>query len=284
MKAMRIVLLIFFVLSVAVHGFFDIRERIYGDTVPPVITAGSDELTVSVESSDKEFLAGMRATDNKDGDVTDSLVVVAKLDFIRKGVFKVNYAAFDSANNVATYTRRATYTDYRSPHFTADSPLRYDSSEYSSMLSNIRVDDVLDGDITANIRVTYGTVEGSKNPVILQITNSAGDTAVISLDVYVEDRLDATVPTPALDQYILYTEPGQRIDPGAHVVGVYQNKTVREFGENSAYSMDNISWDDSAVDYNTPGEYVVNYRLYNGDGELLGTTELYIVVEEVYHV
>ena len=278
---MRIVILVFFVLSVIVHGFFDIREMIGRDTEPPVISADSDEITVSVNSSNEDFLAGMQATDNKDGDVTDSLVVVAKLDFIQKGTFKVNYAAFDNANNVATYIRRATYTDYRSPHFTADSPLRYDASASSTMLNNIHVDDVLDGDITANIRITYGTAEGNKRPAVLQITNSAGDTAVISVNAYMEDRMDAAVPTPALDQYILYTGTGERIDPEDHVIGVYQNGMIREFEENSTYSIDDISWDDSTVDYETPGEYIITYSLFDEDDELLGTTELYVIVEEV---
>lgn len=281
MKVMRNILLIFFVLTVIVHGFFDIKERIGMDVEPPVITADSDEISLSVSADDAEFLAGMQAIDNKDGDVTDSMVVVAKLDFIRKGTFKVNYAAFDSANNVATYTRKVTYTDYRSPHFVAESPLRYDASNYSSLLNNIRVDDVLDGNITVNMRITNGTPEGNKTPMILEVTNSAGDTAVISVNIYLEDRLDATSPSPALDQYILYTPVGQRIDPDAHVIGVYQNWVVREFEENSAYSKDNISYDDSAVDYDTPGEYVITYSLYDEDDDLLGTTEMYVVVEEV---
>lgn len=281
MKVMRNILLIFFVLTVIVHGFFDIKEGLSRDTEPPVITADSDEITLSVEADDAEFLSGMQATDNKDGDVTDSLVVVAKLDFIRKGTFKVNYAAFDSANNVATYTRRVTYTDYRSPHFIAESPLRYDTSKYLLLLNNIRVDDVLDGNITVNMRVSTGTPEGNKYPMILEVTNSAGDTAVISVNAYIEDRLDATSPSPALDQYILYTPVGQRVDPGAHVIGVYQNWSVREFEEHSTYSMDDISYDDSAVDYDTPGEYIITYSLYDEDDELLGTTELYVIVEEV---
>lgn len=281
MRLMRSVLLIFFILAVAVHGFFDVKKMISQDSEPPVITADSDEITLSVEADDKEFLAGMQASDNKDGDVTDSLVVVAKLDFIQKGTFKVNYAAFDSANNVATYTRRATYTDYRSPHFIAESPLRYDISRSASVLNNVQVDDVLDGDITVNMRVSYDDFDGSRTPVILQVTNSAGDTAVLSVNVYLEDRLSATAPSPALDQYILYTPKGERIDLGAHVIGVYQDWRVREFGDYLSYSMDNISYDDSAVDYDTPGEYTVIYSLYGEEGELLGTTELYVVVEEV---
>ena len=278
---MRIILAVFFVMVVAVHGFFDISDRLGRDSQPPVITADSDEITVSVESTDEEFLAGMKASDDKDGDVTSSLVVVAKLDFIQKGTFKVNYAAFDSANNVATYTRRATYTDYRSPRFVARSPLRYDAANYSSMLSNIRIDDVLDGDITANMRVSFGTPDGTRYPTVLSVTNSAGDTAVISLDVYMEDRLDGIVPAPALDQYILYTPVGESIDPEDHLTGIYQNSTVMDFDDISSYSADDVSWDDSAVDYDTPGEYIITYRLYDEEGDLLGTTELYVIVEEV---
>lgn len=279
MKAMRIILSVFFALSLAVHSFFSVRERIGRDTVAPVITADSDEFIVSVADGDEKFLEGMHAEDNKNGDVTDSIILVAKLDFIEKGTFKVNYAAFDKANNVATYVRKATYSDYRSPRFVASTPLRYDDANSSEMLSNIRVDDVLDGDITADMRITYENVEGTRNPVILQVTNSAGDTSVISLNAYLEDRIDAAVPTPALDQYIIYTGVGQAIDPMAHVIGYYQNRGIKPFSETSAYSIYNINVDDSGVDYNTPGEYVIIYRLYSDEGEYLGSTELYVIVE-----
>lgn len=281
MRVVRILILILFSVTAVIYGAYAARERLTSDNIPPVITADSDEIYASVSVTDEELLAGLHAEDNKDGDVTDSMVVVSRLDFIQKGTLKVNYAAFDSNNNVATYTRKVTYTDYRSPRFTAYQPLRFSETEDSSTaLSTVKAEDVLDGDLTADIRITYGEGEGIRYPVVLEVTNSAGDSAIVSVNVYLEDRASLAIPSVALDQYIIYTGVGQYVDPAAHVVGTYQNGIVYPFSETSKYSMDYISWDESGIDYNTPGEYVLRYSLWNEFGEVLNQTELYIIVEE----
>ena len=281
MKLLRILVLGFFLIAAVLHGGYTIHEKLTTDNVPPVITADSDEIDVSVNVTDEELLEGMHAEDARDGDVTDSMVVVSRLDFIKKGTLKVNYAAFDSSNNVATYARVINYTDYRSPHFNATRPFRFSETEESSTaLSTVKVNDVLDGDLTADIRITYGDNEGIKYPVILEVTNSAGDSAIVSINIYLEDRMSLSIPSVALDNYILYTQVGRPITPEVHPIGIFQNSSVIEFNERLAYTMDNIAWDDSGVDYNTPGEYVVTYTLYDEFGEELNKTEMYVIVEE----
>lgn len=281
MRIVRILILILFSVTAVFYGFHMVHEKIASDNVPPVITADSDEVFVSVDVTDEELLAGMHAEDNRDGDVTDSMVVVSRLDFIQKGTLKVNYAAFDSSNNVATYTRKVTYTDYISPRFSAYKPFRFaDTEDSSTALSSVKANDVLDGDLTADIRITYGDNEGIKYPVVLEVTNSAGDSAIVSVNVYLEDRSSLAVPSVALDQYIIYTGRGGWVDPQAHVIGTYQNTTVYPFSDSSRYSIDNVTWDDSGVDYNTPGEYIIKYTLWNDIGEEVNQTELYVIVEE----
>lgn len=281
MRIVRILILILFSVTAVFYAVHAAREKLTSDTVAPVITADSDEITASVSVTDEELLQGMHAEDNKDGDVTDSMVVVSRLDFINKGTLKVNYAAFDSSNNVATYTRKVTYTDYRSPHFYSVTPFRFAETEDSSTaLSSVKVDDVLDGDLTADIRITYGENEGIRYPAVLEVTNSAGDSAIVTVNVYLEDRTSLAIPSVALDQYIIYTGIGQYVDPAVHAIGTYQNGNVSLFSETSKYNMDFVTWDDSTVDYNTPGEYVVTYTLWNDLGEELNQTELYVIVEE----
>lgn len=281
MKLVRILVLVFFMIAVVLHGGYTIHEKFVEDNTSPVITADSDEIFVSVGVTDEELLHGMHAEDAHDGDVTDTMVVVSRLDFIQKGTLKVNYAAFDSSNNVATYTRKVTYTDYRSPRFSATTPFRFSETEESAtVLSNVTCEDVLDGDLTADIRMTYGSNEGIKYPVVMEVTNSAGDSALVSVNVYLEDRISLSIPSVALDEYIVYTKPGQRINPEAHAIGIFQNGKVSSFTDRSAYTMDNVVWDTSKVDYEKPGEYVITYGLIDDQGETLNNTELYLIVEE----
>lgn len=281
MKIVRILVLVFFIIAVVLHGGYTLHEKFVEDNTPPVITADNDEIYVSVGVTDEELLEGMHAEDAKDGDVTDTMVVVSRLDFIQKGTLKVNYAAFDSSNNVATYTRKVTYTDYQSPRFSATTPFRFSETEESAtVLSNVRCEDVLDGDLTADIRMTYGSNEGIKYPVVMEVTNSAGDSALASVNVYLEDRASLAIPSVALDEYIVYTKLGQSVNPQEHVIGIFQNSKVTRFSENTSYSMENVVWDTSKVDYDKPGEYIITYGLIDNEGETLNNTELYLIVEE----
>ena len=284
MKLLRILILIFFLVTAGIYGYFFAKEKMEADNEPPVFTADYNELLVSVNATNEELLAGLHAADNIDGDVTDSIVVVSKNDFITKGTLKVNYAAFDSHDNVATYTRKIIYTDYRSPHFSADAPFRYvTGTGNSSVLANVTVDDVLDGNITNNIRVTNGsTTSTTKYPMVLQVTNSAGDTAAISINAYLQDRSGYSIPAPALDEYIIYVKKGNTINIQDLIIGVYQNGSVTEFEKLKKYTVESVTWEGD-IDYDTPGEYVVVLTLNSPEEEsddMLGIAELYIIVEE----
>ena len=293
MKILRMILLVFFLVTAAVYAGVTINERMHADNEPPVIKADTDEITVSVKATDEDLLEGMSASDNVDGDVTNSLVVVSKSDFITKGTLKVNYAAFDSHNNVTTYTRKVTYDDYRSPRFRASAPFHYVySSGSSSMFSQVTVDDVLDGDITMNLRAIYGEMDegGTERPIVLQVTNSAGDTSAISLTIYREDQSMYSRAKPALSKYIIYTKVGSEIDFSKYIIGYYKSGKLYSFDDEEVieageFTKENILRNSSEVDINKPGEYVVKYTLFttarnNRDSEELGSVELYVMIEE----
>ena len=285
MRLLRIIILVFFLITSIIYGMNFVHDKINEDNVSPVISAESEEIQVSVTADDAELLQGITAYDDKDGDVTNSLVVVSQMDFITKGTRKVNYAAFDSHNNVGTYSRRIIYTDYRSPRFSSTRPFHFvysDDDSSSTVFSQVMADDVLDGDITASIRIVYGSASesGTVYPVVMSVTNSAGDTSSISVNAYREDTTSFAVPSPALSEYIVYTEVGESIDPGDYVIGYYRNGTRTIFNEQGRYFYEDVDWDSSGVDYDTPGEYVITYQLYGSEleGEL-GQTELYVIVE-----
>ena len=155
MRNLRIAILIFFCVVSVLFTVAYVRERLSTDYNAPVIEADSDTLRVSVTAGDQELLEGMTARDNLDGDVTDTLVVVSKSKFISKGVLRVNYAAFDNNRNVGIYSREVTYTDYVSPRFRMDAPLRFASGgSMPDYLEHITAQDCMDGDLTRQIKIT----------------------------------------------------------------------------------------------------------------------------------
>ena len=66
------------------------------DVDPPVISADAESFSASIGADDKELISGVTATDEKDGDVSDSILI----DNIKKkegsdNDFLITYVAFD---------------------------------------------------------------------------------------------------------------------------------------------------------------------------------------------
>ena len=185
-KTFRTLITVFFLCVFTVFAIYRVRLYLASDSKAPVITADTDTIEASVSVTDEELLAGMRAEDNMDGDVTGSLVVASKSKFIKKGTLNVNYAAFDKNNNVGVYTRELTYVDYESPKFKITQPLRILTGDTrANLLEHITATDCLNGNITSQIMYTLGdrTMTGDRASIQtmnLQVTNSAGDTVTFT--------------------------------------------------------------------------------------------------------
>ena len=93
------------------------------DPTIPVMTSDRDTLEVSVHYENDDLLEGLKASDEKDGDLTDHILVGEFSQFIEKGLCNLSYVVFDSSNQAATLTRRVYFTDYESPKLTLKSPL-----------------------------------------------------------------------------------------------------------------------------------------------------------------
>lgn len=267
MKLARWLTVLFFAVTTVFFAFYTIRNKAETDAVPPVISCASDTLEASINADEAALLEDMTAEDNRDGDVTDSLVVVSKSKFMETGKRRVNYAAFDSYGNVATYSRVLTYTDYVSPRFSLSEPLRFNANTWSySLLDMIRAEDCIDGNISGLIKykfdgdgLYYG--EPSKTGVTFQVTNSAGDTALLPVHVEVLSEEEYAKPYPVLTKYLVYTELYQRLNP-------------RDYLDGRWLASGNVNIEDQ-VDYTTPGVYEIVYTL---TGQ--GSVTLYVVVEE----
>lgn len=289
MKLLRLIIVVFSLIVFVVFGIYRYREYVTSDYVAPVISADTDTLLVSVNATDADILAGMSARDNLDGDVSNTLFVVSKSKFLHDVTRRVDYAAFDKDNNVGTYSREITYTDYVSPHFSLVQPLHFLNS-YSShdYLKNFRAYDCLDGNLTQQLRITLGETTVidemvSSRKINLQVTNSAGDTATLALDALLEDYDTFYKQSPALSEYLIYTNLGEKPDYSALIDGILSGDRSKEFRDTKFDPSTDISINDAAVDYYTPGVYSVNYhlsqKLKDGTREALGTTVLFVIVE-----
>lgn len=294
MRRLRLLLIVFFLIVFAVFMASNIHEYLTSDYSAPEITADSPVLQLSVNATDEELLAGMRATDNLDGDVTRSLVVVSKSKFIARNTRNINYAAFDGNNNVGTFTRKLVYTDYHAPRFELLQPLRFVSGNSSyDYLRNIRAYDCLDGNISSQIKITFADKEIAGESTTTQlinllVTNSAGDSSALQLVATFEDYDSFSKASPGLSNYIIYVKPGEKPNLRSYLDGVWSAGNTRRFSDLGFDPDTDVSIDDSKVDYNTPGVYTAYYKLSklaasaNGTFRTsFGTTSLVIVVEDV---
>src|SRR5699024_11857817 len=74
------------------------------DSTAPELNVPSDDIIVEAGSA-ADLLAGVTATDDVDGDVTDSIEVVGNLDINKPGRYIIRYVVSDANGNQATTDR-----------------------------------------------------------------------------------------------------------------------------------------------------------------------------------
>ena len=149
MKAIRImqrVILALFILTLLAFCGLRIYRRLTVDVTPPVITCSTDSIDVSVTAGEEALLQGVMASDDRDGDLTDQILIKGVTPALADSSAQVTYIVFDSANNMATVTRTVRYTDYQAPRFALSRPLVYPLGQTVTLLDRLTASDVLDGD------------------------------------------------------------------------------------------------------------------------------------------
>lgn len=87
--------------AIAVIFVICISVMVSRDDEPPVITIGTELTQYKSSMKNKKLLADVTAYDEKDGNVTDSLIVKSVVTLSKGNQVKITYAAKDSSNNVA---------------------------------------------------------------------------------------------------------------------------------------------------------------------------------------
>ena len=271
MRFMRICVAILTVLVTVVFLVVFITNKIKTDNTIPVITVDGDVLEVSVKATNEDLLSGVKAVDEKDGDISDRLLVESIGRFSEDRYCKITYAVSDLDNHVATATRKIHYTDYTVPKFTMSKPLLFpaDSLDINGIVGAW---DCLDGDISQNVVVYSPDFEEKKEgtfSIQATVTNSKGDTAKIVLPMVVEKQAKDS-PQILLNKYLIYVQKGKAAPDWKKYIFETTDSTGMEA--------------DLKIDINTnfnkdkPGIYTVNY--YGTDSrKIKGHTALIVVVE-----
>lgn len=255
-------------------------DGIRTDSKAPVISMTDSEiLEVSIRDPKSTLLTGVTAEDNRDGDVTGSMVVERIRLTDPDGTISISFAAFDRSGNVSKGQRTARYTDYESPKFSLSAPLTAIVNTNVNLMANLHATDMFDGDITHRIRTTTDsdstlTVTGTHN-IHLSVTNSLGETAELTLplEVYPAGIYNARV---SLTQYLVYLKVGDSFNPRSYLREfTYANLTTPIGGVLPSTMELEISGE---VNTKVPGVYAVDYIVSNTYAS--GYTRLIAVVEE----
>ena len=292
MKKFRIAIVFFCVLSIAFHYGYRFVKVIFEDNSYPQITTTSQTIYVSINDPEEKLLEGVTAFDNKDGDVTDSLIVEKLSEFDSENKRKITYAAFDSDNHVSRAEAYLVYNDYVGPRFSLSAPLVYSVGTNTKFIENFTCTDSIDGDITHKIKVKYNEDEAYTAlyyegifDITLTATNSCGDTA--SLTTYVEVKKKdynniVYIPNIILSDYIAYVDVGAEFNARDYLSGLIVGKNEYEFVNGSSSEANTLSKQrvniDSDVDTSIAGQYSVRYTYTTNDG-YKGSTELIVIVQ-----
>lgn len=206
MKKFRRIWLAVVILMVLLFVGYRVYENRKTDSSGPVISGGDDEIEVSIHDEEEVLLQGITATDKKDGDVTDSLIV-EKISNFYDGKRTVTYAAFDSDNHISKVEREIIYKDYTSPRFELTGSLRFRAGETVNIEKIVSAEDCLDGDLSNKVKIRMDTTINNRVTGFYQVeyvvTNSAGDTVTLPIDIEIYEPYNNEVEL-TLDRYLVY--------------------------------------------------------------------------------
>ena len=279
MRTLKIILCIATALSVLAFALAIYYTQFYKDVVPPEIRMDSDVITVSAADGDEALLQGVTAVDNRDGDISGTVLVDGVSQLTGPNSARVRYIVFDRAENAATASRTVVYSDYEAPRITILQPLVYNVGETIALRGRVIAHDCLEGNITERIRISSQDLSNRTAGVYhltIWVMNKLGDFSAVNVPVIVREDNPAA-PVIELNSYLVYLERGEEFDPQTYFQTYLESSEYRGRGY---YNQLEVTGE---VDTDTPGTYEVTYAATNSAG-LTGQAILTVVVEEKMEV
>ena len=160
-------------------GEASIEVTVIADNAP--VISGADDVQI-LKGVKFVPLQGVTARDEEDGDLTDQIEYSGNVNYNLVGEYTATYTVRDKAGNVTTVTRRVTVVsnDTDAPLLTGTSAKAIIVGDTQFKLTdNVSANDAIDGDVTANIKIT-GEVDVWKlgdYTVKYEVSDAAGNKA-----------------------------------------------------------------------------------------------------------
>ena len=272
MRILRNTMILLFVACALLCGFSVAKELRESDSTYPQIQFESDTIQMALGDGEEKLLEGVTAYDEKDGDLTGEVFVESISNFTSPGVSNVTYVVYDSNQHIARETRTVEYLDYTSPRFVLNHSTVFYVGESISLTDFVHAEDVIDGDISDNIRFSTSSIstaaEGLQS-LTVRVTNSKGDESELTLNVRVTGD-GRTTPRIGLSEYIVYMDQGASFSPRSYIESVTQ-------ADGTPMSVSDVTIENNVFE-DEPGVYTVVYSITDENGNR-GVTELVVVVE-----
>ena len=278
MKILQLVVSLISIVVIAGTVWLSVNAR--GQDIGPRIECDEEmELVVNVglsrEEMTAELLKHVTAYDEQDGDISDRIKIIYKNYFVdNKNTTLITFAACDSDNNVGRLQRFLKIEGYKSPKINLSYDFIFPSGYAYNLAKYITASDLIDGDITDNVKVIsneFANVEG-KYPVNIKVSNSMADTTEFTINAIITDEnwYDFQI---RLNEYLAYIPVGGELDFRSYIRDIYKRVETN-------YTVDDIVIDSSGLDVTEPGVYEVYYNILNNVGETETMTRLFVVVED----
>lgn len=270
MRALRILVSIIFVIVLVAYFFFHFTKST--DTTVPKIRCDIPVIEISVKDGNDALLKHITAYDEKDGDISNKVIVEKSSAFVDFGKVIVTFAVCDNDDNVAKINVPVTYSDYENPRFELKDDLVFMTGSGANVDGAVTVTDSFDGDITDRLVIIANGAEiesSGKYPLTFKVTNSKSYTYSIDVDLIVSEYFTNGYNIELKD-YFVYKKVGETVDYDSMIKSVANPPQTTDSYE--------IKIDSSEVDKNQPGVYNVYYYLRSG-GEIKSMTRLIVCYE-----
>ena len=243
------------------------------DVVAPEITlVGEETVTIKLGSTYEDD--GATATDDYDGDLTDSIVAVSGVDTATADTFTVTYNVSDLSDNAATEVTRTVVVegDTVAPEITLVEGTVTMKAGTSLTDPGATATDNYDGDLTADIVVDssgVATATIGSYTMTYDVSDTSGNAAVQAIrTVVVEADTVPPVITLTGDETVMVKVGTSYEDDGATATDNYDGDIT-----------DRIEV--TPVDHATVGTYIVTYMVSDAEGNETEATRTVIVAEGI---
>lgn len=228
------------------------------DKKAPEIQFQDNEITFTQGDDYAGLLQGVTATDNRDGDVTKSLVVESVYPNDDGETATVVYVARDKTNNIGKANKVINYQPSKGE--TAETSVKGESAT---------------GQEDASLAQSTQDPQATPTPEETTANNvpTPGEKDEEEKEAAEEEDLPAGSPKLKLTEDEVTVKKGESVNRIAFVESITDDKDAKE----SLFRQIQITGDD--LDVNTAGTYVLTYYVVDSDGNRSNEADLTITVE-----